>query len=47
MPAVSMQFYNHRNPRGRLGGASSTGGSGVQKDWASEVIKGEFSIEGI
>ena len=39
MPAVSMHFYNHRNARGRLGGASSTGGSGVQKDWA-ETLRG-------
>jgi hypothetical protein len=39
MPAVSMNFYNHRNPRGQLGGASSTGGSGVNKGWVDLLLK--------
>jgi len=38
-PAHSMLFYHHRNPRGELGGASSTGGSGVNKGWSAEKIR--------
>jgi hypothetical protein len=38
-PAHSMLFYHHRNPRGELGGASSTGGSGVNKAWSAEKIR--------
>jgi hypothetical protein len=36
-PAHAMLFYHHRAPRGRLNGASSTGGSGVNKGWGSEL----------
>ena len=47
-PAVSMRFYNHRNARGMLGGASSTGGSGVHSAWAAGLQKymaaGQFYV---
>lgn len=37
MPAILMHFYHHRHPRGDVGGASSTGGSGVMKAWDSRL----------
>ena len=46
MPAVLMHFYHHRHPRGDVGGASSTGGSGVIKPWDAKLTvymkNGEF-----
>lgn len=47
-PAHAMMFYHHRKPKGvPAGGASSTGGSGVNKAWSAEkirnlMIKGDF-----
>lgn len=38
-PAHAMMYYHHRSPRGALGGASSTGGSGVNKPWSAEKIR--------
>jgi hypothetical protein len=46
-PAHAMLYYHHRSPRGRLGGASSTGGSGVNQPWAATladlVQEGKFA----
>lgn len=36
-PAHTMLFYHHRNPKSGLGGASSTGGSGVNKEHAKQL----------
>lgn len=37
-PAHSMYFYHHRSPSGSVGGASSTGGSGVQPGWTNDTL---------
>jgi hypothetical protein len=38
-PAHAMLFYHHRAIRGQLGGASSTGGSGINKEWSAGKIR--------
>lgn len=37
-PAHSMVYYHHRSPSGSVGGASSTGGSGVQPGWTNDIL---------
>lgn len=37
-PAHSMHYYHHRSPSGSVGGASSTGGSGVQPGWTNDTL---------
>ena len=39
-PAHAMLYYHHRSPRGSVGGASSTGGSGVQSGWTGDLLNG-------
>ena len=48
-PAHSMLFYHHRSPSGSVGGASSTGGSGVQPGWTNDnlnqhMVSGNFHL---